>query len=81
MSILIKQFQLFVKSVVLLIFSKPSSYDKFQDYSQDRENHPSFQSQSSPVQSVDMLTNNSNQKKVKNWNNKYSGLQEEIYFD
>ena len=81
MSTLIKQLQLYVKSVALLIFSKHSSSDKFQESLQVKENPPLYQSQSSPVQNVDMSTNNSNQKKVKNWNSKYSGLQEEIYFD
>lgn len=81
MSTLIKQLQLYVKSALLLIFSKHSSSDKFQESFQAKENHPTFQSQSFPVQNADMLIKNSNQKKVRNYNNKYSGLQDEIYSD
>ena len=78
---LIRQLRFYVRNVVRNTSNKHLQSDKSQDYSQDRENHHSFQSLSSPATNVDMSTQTFNLNKEKNWTKNYSGLQDEIYDD
>ena len=78
---LIKQLQLYAKSVIILFSNKCFTSEKHQDYSQEQENHPISQSRSSPVKNVDTSTSSFNLNKERNWNRHYSGLQREIYLE
>ena len=83
MSIITKLYRLLVMNVVILISSKSLFSEKPQDFSQEPDNPPISQSQYLHASRVGTLTQNFNQKKLKNFDkirsSNYSGIQEEIY--